>query len=231
MRTSFCGLTGIATPCLAITLLSSASAQIVGCDTLDCGEESSRSDDGSCTFFDGAVGAISFPSNVSTSGPLTWTVAGWSDDKLDPGSPRGARRLTKEFYFGTPPEVRLENAGFHGCGLVFFNITPALQLVAGFDDFSTFGCGTVLGDQCAQDLLEQTRGVLEDNLAVPPEDISVCNAVRQSLEAAPLPSSCSLPFGRTSWGEIGLGDSKSFSDHTQVLLKSSFSCSFANMLS
>ena len=223
MRTSFCCLTGIAISCFAITLLPSASAQIVGCDTLGCGEESSGSDD-DCTLFDEDVGAISFPSNVSTSGPLTWTVVGWSDDKVDSGSPRGARRLTKEFYFGTPPEVKLENAGFHGCGLFFLNITPALQLVAGFDDFSTFGCGTVLGDQCVQDLLEQTRGVLEDNLAVPPEGISVCDAVRQSVEAAPLPSSCNLPFGRTSWGAIGLGDCKSYSG----LHSSRF---FANMLS
>lgn len=185
-----------------VCLSSLASSQILGCDTLDCGHESDDADP-QCPLPGDGVGTTTFQSNLTAYGPLSWTVVGNTDDLINPGAPKGAERLTKSFYLGTPSSILLQNADFHGCSLLYYNITAALQTVPGFDDFANFGCDTVLGRQCAQDLLEQARQALTDRLSADPSpEDGVCTPVQLALQNRRMPDSCNLPFGRTSWGSI-----------------------------
>ncbi len=187
-----------------ICLLSLASSQIAGCDTLNCEQESDNADP-QCPLASDGIGTTTFQSNLTADGPLSWTIVGNTDDLTNPGAPKGAERLTKSFHLGTPPSLLLQHADFHGCSLLYYKITSALQTVPRFDDFANFGCDTVLGGQCAQDLLAQARQALTDRLStdLSPED-GVCTSVQLALQNTKVPNSCNLPFGKTSWGSIGV---------------------------
>jgi hypothetical protein len=149
------------------------------------------------------VGAISFDSNVTTDGPLTWTIVGNTDRFSAPPDPKGSKRKWKSFYLGTPQSLLLENANFHGCSLAFFNISSALQVVPGYSDFTNFGCDTVLGNQCATDVLAQAQEELTNRLAaISSTDRDVCGLVEDAIRSRGVPGSCNLPFGRNTWGLI-----------------------------
>ena len=159
------------------------------------------------------MGATSFESNVTTDAPLTWTVVGNSDRFTTEQAPRGAKRIMKNFYLGTPSSLRVQDGNFHGCSLLFFNITSALQTVPGFSDFPNFSCDTVLGNQCVTDLLSQARSQLDDRLAsASPTEPADCRQIGKTLSDS-LPDSCRLPFGRTSWGPINVIGKHFFQRH------------------
>ena len=187
--------------CSLIALASVVASRIVGCDTLDCRLEDDENKN-NCPLSDDGVGTTTFQSNATSDGPLTWSVVGNTDRFTTQEASKGAKRIMKSFYLGTPSTLLLQNADFRGCSLVFFNITPALQTVPGYDDFPNFGCDTVLGSQCATDLLEQARQELNSRLSASPLG-SVCDAIGKVLTDT-LPHSCRLPFGRTSWGPINV---------------------------
>lgn len=185
--------------CLA-GLCSIAASQIVGCDSLKCERESDTSD---CPLAEDGVGTTTFQSNVTTDGPLSWSVVGNTDRFTTQRASQGAKRIMKSFYLGTPSTLLVQNADFRGCSLVFFNISAALQTVPGYVDFPNFGCDTVLGSQCATDLLEQARQELNSKLSASSLEYSVCDTIGEILTET-LPDSCRLPFGRTSWGPINV---------------------------
>ena len=185
--------------CLA-ALCSLAIAQIVGCDSLDCAQGSSDDNTLTCPLSSDGVGTTIFQSNVTTDGPLTWSLIGDTDRFTTQQAPKNAKRIIKSFFFGTPSSLLLQDPDFHGCSFMFFNITSALQTVPGYSDFPHFGCDTVLGEQCANDLQQQARQELTDRVAANGPD-PFCDNIRKVLQAS-MPDSCRLPFGRTSWGNI-----------------------------
>ncbi len=185
--------------CLAV-LCSPAASQIAGCDNLDCEQDS---DNKSCPLAGDGVGTITFQSNVTVKGPLTWSIVGNTDRFTTQEAPKHAKRIMKSFYLGTPPTLLLQDADFRGCSLVFSHITSALQTVPGYDDFPNFGCDTVLGSQCATDVLEQARQGLSDGLSATSIGTFTCESVGKMLTGS-LPDSCHLPFGRSSWGPISV---------------------------
>ena len=185
-----------------IALASVASSGIVGCDTLDCRLENDKNHE-NCPFAGDGVGTTVLQSNITADGPLTWSIVGNTDRYTMQQASKSDRRLMKYLYLGTPHSFQIQNADYHACTVTLFNITAALQVVPGYDDFPNFSCDTVLGGQCAKDLLAQARGRLDEALLPGGSSEYPCKTVADALMAESLPLSCNLPFGETSWGYIG----------------------------
>jgi len=179
-----------------------ALSQLVGCNgtDVDCPKQNTKVEGGVCRY-DGkqdGIGIMSFESNITSDGLLTWTMTeGDQTPKNNPFSYRG-------FYLGSPSSLDFQNVtDFGACAMVLGgNITSNLQLPFGFNDYSNFGCGTVMGHRCAQDIAAQVRNQLLDLLndtsydsAMPP-----CAEVGRRLEGTPYPESCAQAFRTQQFG-------------------------------
>ncbi|KIX05664.1 uncharacterized protein Z518_03636 [Rhinocladiella mackenziei CBS 650.93] len=104
------------------------------------------------------VGVASFSSNNNTSGgPLTWMLT------ISDETPVGNEYSERSFWLGTPPSLNVSDiSDFGGCSMFMRNLTGALQLPPGFSDYGNFGCGTVMGGSCVQDLVSRFHGELVD---------------------------------------------------------------------
>jgi hypothetical protein len=186
---------------IALVLLNNirhSSAQIVGCDGLNvqCPTKKNDSDSLPCNYNNGEIGVVSLNSNV-TPEPLTWTVTMYDDGD-------------KNFWLGSPPSLDLaRETDFGACALRVWNMTTALQLPAGFNDFANFGCPTVLGDDCVQDLIIQMREQLVSIVNGTTELVmggSPCDLISLNFEEN-APASCRDRFGGRPYGLLA-GNSK-----------------------
>jgi hypothetical protein len=129
---------------------------------------------------------VSFNSNVTSDGPLSWTVISGQDGHGPEGKPWSYRGL----WLGSPPSVNfLDVSGYGACAIQLYNITPALQLPSGFTDYANFGCHTVLG-QARAELLRTLNDNTTDHLGF----AGPCSVVQERLSSTRLPDSCVLPF-------------------------------------
>jgi hypothetical protein len=193
---SFC-ITVTATSFLLLCLLRCSYSQIIGCDSpnVDCPTKEDAAEGGICSNDSGNIGVVSFDSNVSSSGPLTWTMTQNNDkggNSLDPYA-------YKYFWLGSPPPLNFQNVtNYAACSMILFNVSSALQIPAGFDDFGNFGCPTVLGDECSTDILSRVReemvSVLDEGFPDYNADVqnSPCASVYQRLQGKSLPGTCDL---------------------------------------
>ncbi|KAK5941093.1 hypothetical protein PMZ80_006370 [Knufia obscura] len=191
---SFC-FTFTTTSFFLLCLIRHSSSQIVGCDgnEVECPASNSKVETGACAYkgTQDGIGIVSFESNITSDGPLTWTMFEW--DEASPTVPYSQR----SFYLGSPPSLSFENiTDFGACGLsLASNLSSALQLPSGFNDFSNFGCSTVMGESCPQDLVAQVRSELM--LLLNDDSFSgegVCLEIGQRLQNTPLPDSCVQPL-------------------------------------
>jgi hypothetical protein len=161
---------------------------------MDCPTKGDASDDNVCSFHKYEFGAVSFNSNITSDGPLTWTVAS-ADGKGNGVYPNYSARL---FYLATPSSLDLSKVtDFGACALTFWNATVMLQVPPEFEDFEGFGCHSVMSPDCMQDLVGQARGELlklqinsshDQPLAFP------CGEIQDRIARAGLPSSCRRVF-------------------------------------
>ena len=143
-------------PALLSLLFRISYSQIVGCDGLnvDCPTKKDAADSSICSIDNGNIGVVSFDSNVSSTGPLTWTITQSNDGG---GSSRDPYDL-KDFWLGSPPQLDFQNVtNYAACSMILAMDSSTLQLPASFNDFESFGCPTVLGDECAADILSRVR--------------------------------------------------------------------------
>ena len=181
---------------LVLSTIRPVSSQLVGCSApgMNCSTEDTPPNPGPCSFFDDGVGVVSADSNITTEGRLTWTVV--AGDRT--GSFKGYQY--RDFYLGTPPSLDLATVtSFGACSIPFWNVTDRLQLPANFDDFDNFGCNTVMGDDCAQDLLSQARteiaAIMSDSTYDPTTQGSPCGLILDKLNTGSFPASCVAAFG------------------------------------
>ena len=161
---------------------------------MNCSTENTPPNPGPCSFFDDGVGVVSAESNITTEGPLTWTVVAGERT----GSFKGYQY--RDFYLGTPPSLDLATVtSFGACSIPVWNVTDRLQLPADFEDFDNFGCNTVMGDECARDLLSQARiemaAILNDSTYDPWTLGSPCVVILEKLNAGSFPAGCIAAFG------------------------------------
>ena len=182
---------------LLLSLFHCSYSQIVGCEgpNVDCPTKEHAADGGICAENNGNIGVMAFHSNVSSSGPLTWTMTQNNDkggNSLDPYA-------YKSFWLGSPPSLKFQNiTNYAACSMILSNVSSALQLPAGFNNFGDFGCPTVLGDECSTDILSRVReemvSILDQGFSDYNPDVknSPCVSVLQRLEGQPLPGTCDL---------------------------------------
>ena len=176
-----------------LSTIQPSSSQIVGCDGLhiECPSKQSATDGGICGYNEDGIGVVSFDSNNTTEGPLTWTVRAVDAPN---GGPH-ASRTGRAFYLGTPPSLNLsEVTDFGACTAFLWNLTSTLQLPPGFSDFNDFGCNTIMDPQCARDVVSSARNellrLLEDASYDADRDGSPCTMVTQRIRVLPPPESC-----------------------------------------
>lgn len=197
MKPHFLYITTTATSLLLLCLLRCSSSQIIGCDSpnVDCPTKGSAADGGICSVDNGDIGVVSFDSNVSSSGPLTWTITQANDEGGNTLEPYASRT----FWLGTPPQLDFQTVtDWAACSMFMANITSALSAPADFDDFDNFGCSTVLGDDCSADILSRVReefaSILDEGFPDYNPDVqqSPCVSVLLRLEGVPLPETCDI---------------------------------------
>lgn len=191
--TSFC-LTRTATFLFALWVIHPSSAQIVGCDGegIDC-DTGNKDPRGICQpkLTKNGIGVVSFDSSITLDGPLTWTLT------ISDETSSGEEYSDRSFWFGTPPSLNVSDiSAFGGCSLLMGNLTSYLQLPPGFTGFGSFGCGTVMGESCARDLVSHVRSELVDidQAGTLSGHTSPCALVQERLQGTPLPDSCEQLF-------------------------------------
>jgi len=212
---SFC-FTFTTTTFFLLCLIRQSASQIVGCDgnNVDCPSENAKGS-GACLHegTQDGIGIVSFESNITSDGPLTWTLFEWDEPETSPENPF----TTKGFYLGSPSSLSFRNVtDFGACAIsLASNITGALQLPIGFNDFANFGCDTVMGQSCAQDLVSQVRdellGLLNDTTY---DGKHPCLRVGERLQNTPLPTSCVEPLNADLFQ---YGDTKTLTNDTENL--------------
>lgn len=136
---------------------------------------------------DNGIGIVSFETNITTDGPLTWTVT--RSEESSGGSPFTERQS----WLGTPPSFISSGAdGYGGCAMVMANMTSALQLPPG-SNFSDFSCRTIMGT-CARDILSTIRQELSGMIRnATSDDISnPCEVLSDRLGEVSLSESCQV---------------------------------------
>lgn len=187
---------------LLLTFVRPAFSQIVGCDgpDVECPTKQTATDGGVCGHNEDGIGIVSFDSNITADGPLTWTVR-TSETAATNDYPRNSGRL---FYLGTPPSLNLRDVtNFGACTAILWNVTSALQLPSEFNDLGNFGCNTVMGAQCAQDVVAQTRNELLRLLGDSSYDArqgSPCDVVAGRISKLSPPESCGGLFNADRYG-------------------------------
>ena len=182
-----------------LCIIPLVSSQIVGCNgpNITCAASRRKNDnEGSCSYerTNPGIGFISIESNITSHRPLTWTLI--EGDR----TPKDNEFSYRDFYLGSPPSLDLQNiTDFGGCALVLGgNLTSDLQLPRSSNGLDNFGCGTVMGDLCAQDIAAMVRGELLGLLSDTSYegDLSPCNEVGRRLQNTTYPESCTQVFGK-----------------------------------
>lgn len=216
MRASSCCFTFTTTTFFILCLIRQSSSQIVGCDgnNVDCPSANAK-DSGACSHegVQDGIGIVSFESNITSDGPLTWTLLEWDEPKTSHDNPF----TTRGSYLGSPASLNFRDVtDFGACAIsLASNITSALQLPSSFNDFANFGCDTVMGQSCAQDLVSQVRdelmGLLNDTSY---DGSDACLRVGERLQNTPLPASCVEPLNADLFQ---YGDVKTLTNDTENL--------------
>lgn len=182
--------------CVSILANHHVSAQVVGCDVLDCPAAGCTLGKTTNTF----IGTTSFNTSISPDGPLTWTVGASTDETT---ANLSDVTFTKNFYLGFPPSLDLarpSTPAFAGCALFFEGIARSIPL-PGVTEYGSVTCSLTLQDACVNDLLAQaTQQVQTLRSASSGSTASVCSALQSTLQANP-PTSCQSA-AQVSWGSI-----------------------------
>ena len=201
MRPSPLGLALLTTAFFLLCMIQPSLSQIIGCDGpgIDCPAKTSAAKGGVCSYNEDGIGVVSFRSNITSDGPLTWTIKSLDD------SVGGDPATSRTFFLGSPPTLNFEAVtNFEACTMAFAGVTSSLQLPSGFTDFGNFGCSTVMGATCAQDVFARVQhellGILNDPSFDPETSGSPCWAVQRRLASVSLPLSCVPPLNTTEFG-------------------------------
>lgn len=163
----------------------SVQAQLTACD--DCCES------------DQQIGMSAFDSNITSDGPLIWSVG--STVERDNAYTESMNRYMRSFYLSTPPSLNVSDVtNFSGCGIYFYNVTAALQVGEDFTEYASFSCDTVLSSACQKDLMQQASD--EVQLLVDPETYLdyTCGSIATRLSQSSVPESCILTGQQPTWG-------------------------------
>lgn len=190
MRVAAFFLTSLATLLFALNVVRPATAQVVGCngEGIDCSTDD-KDAKGICQprLTKDGIGIVSFDSNITSDGPLTWTLT-TSEQKT-----AGEEYTDRSIWLGTPPSLNVSDiSDFGGCSVSMGNITSSLQLPPGFNDYENFGCGNVMGEGCVQDLVSrvnQELAIIVQNGTLDGHT-SPCTLIVDRLQGVQLPNSC-----------------------------------------
>ena len=182
---------------LLLNFAKFTSGQIAGCDAdgITCYNRTSKVKDGICSYdaTKTGIGIVSLNSNITSDGPLTWTLSEYdATPKLGPFTGR-------DFYLGSPASLNFEHVtDFGACAFTLrSNVTAALQLPSGFNDFGGFSCDSVMSQTCAEDVTIMVRDELQRLLDGNGTELighSVCDTIVRNLFEQPYPDSCTAAF-------------------------------------
>ena len=183
-----------------LCIIQFSRAQVVGCDGsgITCPTKDSATDTEICRLSDDGIGIVSFDSNVTSDGPLTWTV-NTHDGKF--GNDDASFRFP---FLGSPPSLNFEEVSdYEGCVIPFWKATNALQLPSASTNLATYGCPTVMGPSCAQQIVDRVRSelvsVVNDPSFDPLTQGRPCGVVWNNLKGTDLPESCAAAFNETKF--------------------------------
>lgn len=189
MSSTIASASGLAT--LALLLLSStATAQIVGCDAVNCPVDEYRT--AQCEVGNSTLKAIGIANLTTTldTQPLTWTVGLQELKSNDTKVP-----FDRNYYLGLPQSVQLN--GVIGCALFFDGVSANLSAEKGQEE--SFSCSKAMAESCVTDLVKQAESNFKDIGNATTAGSDLCNRLRDSLVDQP-PSTCNGLQG--SWGAI-----------------------------
>ena len=108
------------------------------------------------TYKNVGVATFSSPDTNNSSGQnLTWTVGFHDYTNYDPDK-RLERTIEKAFFLGTPENMNTE---FQGCAVLMESNTTIWD---GNKPWNQFSCDRLIGDDCHDELLEQTEEFARD---------------------------------------------------------------------
>ncbi|RMZ84981.1 hypothetical protein DV738_g189, partial [Chaetothyriales sp. CBS 135597] len=191
MRRAPLFLTSVTAAFIVLFIVSPAASQLVGCDAegIDCSIDSDGGT-GVCQerLLEDGLGIVSFETNLTTDGPFTWTLTQSEEVSLN------LPYTNRQFWLGMPPSLNTSDIdGVAGCAMVMTNLTNVLQPPPD-SDFSNFGCGTVMGDDCAADIFsiiqQELSSIVRNGTANP------CQVLNEQIEdlQIPFPQSCQSQF-------------------------------------
>lgn len=168
------------------------------------------------------MGVATFMSNITSEGPLTWSV---ESSTIPDGQNKSETDYQKLFYLSTPPSLNLSTIeDFSGCGIALLGITGALQNNSIEEAGPGTSCDAVMGLQCRHDIVTAALETL--NLTLAPENLqrnsyrvsmldAMCGDIANSIGRQLIPSSCSFA-GHLDYG-ISSG-SRKYSDTVSILV-------------
>ncbi len=174
-----------------LLLRSTATAQLLGCDAVDCAIDEYRRakcEVGNATL--SALGIANFSTSLDSQ-PLTWTLGLQQLDSTATQLP-----FDRNYYLGTPPSLKLNDTA--GCALFFEGISTNLTAANG-SQLDKFTCSNALAESCVTDLITQAQTNFKAINNATANDAGFCSQLRDSLANSP-PGSCNGVKG--SWGAI-----------------------------
>ncbi|KAH6633606.1 hypothetical protein C7974DRAFT_375667 [Boeremia exigua] len=169
-----------------LLLQSTTTAQLLGCDAVNCPVDAYRTVQcsvGNATLK--AIGIANLKTSLGTQ-PLTWTLG---LQELDTNSTQPS--FDRNYYLGTPPSFQLNDTG---CALFFEGIAP--KVAAPNDHLEDFTCSNSLPEACIKDLMAQAQFAYKSRNA---KDPLFCTQLRDAL-ANTAPATCSA--AKSGWGAI-----------------------------
>ncbi|KAK7980856.1 hypothetical protein PG989_013313 [Apiospora arundinis] len=176
---------------LPLLLQYGAVAELLGCDAVGC--PTNESHIAQCKVGSAALKALGIATIIIIiildTWPWTWTV-GFEELPKGDNRPEAALVLDKNFYLGTPPNMRFDNTTT-GCALFFEGVSANLTVPQ--NKKNTFTSADALNADCVSDLTRQT-----ESTAKPASDSNACRQLRNSVMTKP-PLSCNTIEGG-NWG-------------------------------
>ena len=170
-------------------------AQLTAYDESKCASEKGQHEQAAFTTFN---------SNITTDGPLMWTLKSHSDKALQKWEKSKLKRYWREFTISTPSTLDVGAVtDFAGCGIVFYNVTAALQVADGFNDYPNFSCDTVMNSQCQVDMIQQALNdldLLSNSSGSDPSSRLSCESLGERFKERAVPQSCNLSTQQPTWG-------------------------------
>ncbi|OQU93655.1 hypothetical protein CLAIMM_00137 [Cladophialophora immunda] len=173
----------------AVTLSRCVTAQVVGCEAVDCPADGCVV--GNTTNLE--LGIANFTSgSLSPDQPLSWTV-GIADI---PHHNAVNDTWLRSYYLGTPPSLDLDQSGISGCAL-FFEDSGTFQFNISAPETSIGTCQDALTTKCVDDLVARVANItatLSSDAATNANQSTLCSQLGPALKAD-LPASCMGPVG------------------------------------